>query len=190
MPVQIGAPIESDFTDPVGMLKDCHRRIERFLGVLRAVGEQARGGPLNEEQRQGLETALRYFREGAPRHVEDEEASLFPRLRQMRNAEVSAAMATVERLEADHASARAWHEELDELGRRWLRGNALDAGSIRRFRRLAQRLSELYAEHIHVEDDELFPLAESGLAAADLKSVGREMAERRGAQAPGALAKA
>ena len=33
MPITIGAKRESDFTDPVGMLGDCHRRIERFLNV-------------------------------------------------------------------------------------------------------------------------------------------------------------
>jgi hypothetical protein len=34
MPIVIGAKRESDFTDPIGMLGDCHRRIDRFLNVL------------------------------------------------------------------------------------------------------------------------------------------------------------
>lgn len=34
MPVTIGAKRESDFTDPLGMLSDCHRRVERFLQAL------------------------------------------------------------------------------------------------------------------------------------------------------------
>jgi hypothetical protein len=33
MPIVIGAKRESDFTDPIGMLSDCHRRIEMFLNV-------------------------------------------------------------------------------------------------------------------------------------------------------------
>ena len=79
MPIVIGAKGESDFTDPIGMLGDCHRRIERFLNVLVSVAEQARGEAMNAEQHSALET-LRYFREAAPKHTADEEESLFPRL--------------------------------------------------------------------------------------------------------------
>ena len=184
MPVQIGAKTESDFTDPVGMLGDCHRRIERFLGVLRALGEQAGEAPLTADHRKALETSLRYFREGAPRHVEDEELSLFPRLRHQRSAKVAAALATVERLERDHATAEAWHQELDALGKCWLGEGILHSASISRFRQLAAQLSRLYEEHIRVEDDELFPLAISILPQPDLNAVGREMAERRGVRMP------
>jgi hypothetical protein len=62
MPIVIGAKRESDFTDPIGMLGDCHRRIERFLNVLVRVAEQAHGEAMNEDHRGALETALRYFR--------------------------------------------------------------------------------------------------------------------------------
>ena len=37
MPIVIGEKRESDFTDPIGMLGDCHRRIVRFLHVLTAL---------------------------------------------------------------------------------------------------------------------------------------------------------
>ena len=53
-------PGESDFTNSIGMLGDCHRRIERFLEVLVRVAEQAHGEALNEEQRGALDTALHY----------------------------------------------------------------------------------------------------------------------------------
>jgi hypothetical protein len=49
-------------------------------------------------------------------------------------------------------------------------------------------LSELYDEHIRVEDNEVFPLAASSLPSSDLHAMGREMAERRGARVPAALA--
>jgi hypothetical protein len=38
MPVQIGTTTHS-FSDPTGLLSDCHRRIEMFLGVLQTVAE-------------------------------------------------------------------------------------------------------------------------------------------------------
>ena len=184
MPVQIGAKPESDFTDPVGVLRDCHRRIERFLRVLRTLGEEADGGPLPAERRKALETSLRYFREGAPRHIQDEEASLFPRLRRQNDAKVSSVLAIVERLESDHATVEAWHQELDALGRCWLEQGVLDPTSISRFRQLTAQLSRLYGEHIRVEDDELFPLAVSILPEKDLTVMGQEMADRRGLRAP------
>jgi hemerythrin-like domain-containing protein len=188
MPVQIGAKPESDFTDPVGVLRDCHRRIERFLRVLRTLGEEADGGPLPAERRKALETSLRYFREGAPRHVEDEEASLFPRLRRQNDAKAAPALATVERLEKDHATVGAWHREVDALGNRWLQQGVLAPASISRFRQLTAQLSGLYEEHIRVEEDELFPRAASILPEKDLTAMGQEMAERRGLRAPGLLA--
>src|SRR6478752_4203174 len=99
MPIVIGAKRESDFTDPIGMLGDCHRRIEMFLNVLVRVAETVHGEELTQEQRSALETALRYFREAAPKHTADEEESLFPRLRQIENDEVRALLARIESLE-------------------------------------------------------------------------------------------
>ena len=188
MPVQIGAKAESDFTDPVGMLRDCHRRIERFLGILRTLGKESDGSALSDEHRNALEMSLRYFREGSPRHVQDEEASLFPRLRHKKSAVISAALAVVDRLEQEHSTVEAWHHELDKLGMLWLNQRMLDTASLLRFRALAQQLSELYDEHIRLEDNEVFPLAVSTLPSSDLNAIGREMAERRGARVPAALA--
>jgi hypothetical protein len=49
MPIVIGAKRESSFTDPIGLLGDCHRRVERFLAVLVHVAEQAHGEPFTGE---------------------------------------------------------------------------------------------------------------------------------------------
>jgi hemerythrin-like domain-containing protein len=189
MPVQIGAKLESDFTDPIGLLRDCHRRIERFLGVLRTLGEEADDGALTAEGRKSLESSLRYFRDGAPRHVEDEEASLFPRLRSKSDAKAASALAIMKRLEKDHATVEGWHQELDALGDCWLEQGVLDPTSILRLNQLTAQLSRLYEEHIRVEDDELFLLAVSTLPQRDLAAIGEEMAERRGLRAPGTRAR-
>ena len=78
MPIVIGGKPESDFTDPIGMLGDCHRRIVRFLHVFVQLAGQKQGGSLTSEERTLLSTSLRYFREAAPKHTADEEESLFP----------------------------------------------------------------------------------------------------------------
>ena len=59
MPVQIGAKSHS-FSDPTGLLSDCHRWIEIFLGTLERIAP-AIDRPLTEDIRPALESALRYF---------------------------------------------------------------------------------------------------------------------------------
>ena len=58
MAIQIGAKPDSGFDDPIGMLKDCHRRIERFLGILCVVVDRARGRSLTGEERDAVNAAL------------------------------------------------------------------------------------------------------------------------------------
>ena len=76
MPVQIGAPVHS-FSDPTGLLSDCHRRIEMFLGALQSAAPFLAESP-NVETRASLAMASHYFREAAPKHNADEEESLSP----------------------------------------------------------------------------------------------------------------
>jgi hemerythrin-like domain-containing protein len=177
MAVTIGGKTESDYTNPIGMLSDCHRRIERFLSVLITVANQARGRELNLEERNALETALRYFREAAPRHTADEEESLFPRLRACRQME-----ATIERLDAlkaDHDVADALHAEADLLGRRWLSEGSLSIESADRLTEALDKLRAIYERHIAEEDNRVFPLAAEILPRDAIEALAREMARRR-----------
>ena len=61
MPITIGARPESDITDPIGVLSDCHRRIERFLSVLQKLAAERQGGALNEQEQNALAASLRIF---------------------------------------------------------------------------------------------------------------------------------
>ena len=184
MPVTIGAKLENDFTNPLGLLQDCHRRIERFLDIIVKMIATTRGSHLDDEQRAALKTALRYFREAAPKHTEDEEVSLFPRLRERCGEAAADAFRTLDSLEGDHVKAKVWHEELDTLGRHWLSAGLLDEQAFSRLRELADRLAALYKAHIDVEDNELFPKAHSVLTAEHLTVIGKEMAARRGLTHP------
>ncbi|HTR36390.1 MAG TPA: hemerythrin domain-containing protein [Bryobacteraceae bacterium] len=173
MPVQIGQKRESDFSDPLGLLSDCHRRIERFLAVLVKVSERARGRALDPEERAAFMNALEYFRNSAPKHTADEEDSLFPRLR------AQASLDCLAELETDHQTADRNHQRVDALGRRWLADGALTLKQAQELNEALARLSRMYTHHIAVEDQELFPLAARLLPADQLAEVGREMAERR-----------
>ena len=180
MPVQIGGKAESDFNSPLGLLSDCHRRIENFLGVLKRVAGSAGRRRLSVEEHAAFEKALEYFRSGAPKHTADEEASLFPRLRALDDPLARKSLDTLAVLESDHVSAAADHGVIDLLGSRWLQDCVLSDSEHSRLTETLGRLSEMYARHIALEDSELFPLAGQLLPEEDLKSIGREMAERRG----------
>ena len=45
MLVRIGQPADHGFDERLGLLSDCHRRIEQFLGLLSTVAGGRRGGP-------------------------------------------------------------------------------------------------------------------------------------------------
>ncbi len=178
MPVQIGTKPDHDFNEPLGLLSDCHRRIEHFLGVLLRVA--ARGGAgLSATESGALSSALVYFREAAPRHTADEEVSLFPRLRASNNAEVKQSLAEVARLEADHAHADRLHREVDELGSEWLHAGRLEPAQATQMKAALEELQTIYTAHIQVEDTRVFPLAGRVLDHAAQQEIGREMAARR-----------
>lgn len=179
MPVGIGVAA-STFTNPIGLMSDCHRRIERFLKVLLIVTQEAEGKPLSLEQRSGLAAALKYFREAAPRHTADEEEDLFPALRRSAQPGVSQILERVQRLETDHKMAAEWHAEVDEAGERWLSQNHLPAEEVSRLKDALLALSTLYQAHIEVEDREIFPLAQQELTKSEKEAMGRRMASRRG----------
>lgn len=177
MPVQIGAK-SHDFSDPTGLLSDCHRRIEMFLGSLRRVGEVI-GSPLTDEARAALDSALRYFKEAAPKHTADEEESLFPRLRQIPSAEIDRALSTLGSLENDHRKADALHGEVHTLGLQCLEQGHLSVAEADRFRHAVNALGSIYGEHIRIEDDVVFPAAKRALSGAQKSEIANEMASRR-----------
>jgi hemerythrin-like domain-containing protein len=181
MAIKIGQRMDHTFAEPLGLLSDCHRRIEHFLETLAVVTRQAAGGPLNPAQRAGLEAAIAYFATAAPKHTADEEASLFPRLRQTRDAAATAALAVVERLERDHGEADAHHRAVDGLVRRWLADDRLAAADAEALAAHLAALAAIYGPHIAIEDRELFPAAARLLSPEDLRAIGGEMAARRAA---------
>ncbi len=173
MGIQIGAKPDSGFEDPLGMLSDCHRRIEHFLGVLCLVAERAQGRTLTAEETSAAEAALNYFRVGGQRHTADEEQSLFPRL------VAAGGFAELERLEQDHEEASHLHSELEELYRSWIASGALNDSNSRRLLTSTGRLRDLYKAHIQVEDTVVFPKAAQVLNPIALVEIGEEFRARR-----------
>ncbi|MGB9074890.1 MAG: hemerythrin domain-containing protein [Terriglobales bacterium] len=177
MPVQIGAK-SHNFTDPTGLLSDCHRRVEMFLGTLEAVAGVI-DRPATEETRQALASALRYFAQAAPKHTADEEESLFPRLRRIHDAEIEAAFSKLEQLEQEHRWAAPLHAEVERLGAQYLSTDNLSSPEVDEFRKDVADLASMYKQHISVEDELVFPLASRLLSDAEKAAIAVEMAGRR-----------
>ncbi len=182
--IQIGGQTHHGFDEPLGLLSDCHRRIEHFLQVLVTVDQRLSGGRLDAEHRHALEAAVKYFEQAAPHHTADEEDSLFPRLRANGDADVRRALSLVQRLERDHDTADAHHDVVNGLVHRWLQDDGLAAPEAAALRQHLAALQALYRAHIAVEDDEVFPVAARVLDERTLQQIGQEMAERRGVSVP------
>ena len=177
MHVQIGAR-SHHFTEPLGLLSDCHRRIEMFMDSLLAIAGLS-GQPLNDEGSSALENALRYFREAAPKHTADEEKSLFPRLRALRSEESEHVFFKMDELEKDHQWAESLHAEVDRLGTQYLQNRLLLESDAAEFHQSVESLAAMYQRHIAIEDNSLFPYAAGALSQADKLSIAEEMANRR-----------
>jgi hemerythrin-like domain-containing protein len=177
MPVQIGAKAHH-FTDPTGLLSDCHRRIVMFLETLGAVAEVIERPP-TEEVARALESALRYFSQAAPKHTADEEESLFPRLRQISNPDVTSAFSKLQELEEEHRWANLLHAEVEQLGVEYLSEGRLSRPEVDTFRTAIRDLRSMYERHIGIEDGIVFPLAARLLTEQDKSAIAEEMAGRR-----------
>jgi hemerythrin-like domain-containing protein len=175
MAIQIGAKPDSGFDDPIGMLKDCHRRIESFLGILCAVVERAYGRSLTTEESDAVKAALKYFRTGGQRHTADEEESLFPRLRESD----AGSFAEIDRLESDHREANDLHVSVEQIYSVWLASGELTSTAAVQLKSQTQRLKQLYSDHIVVEETIIFARASQVLDHQAIAAIGTEFRFRR-----------
>jgi iron-sulfur cluster repair protein YtfE (RIC family) len=179
MLLKIGQRPDHGFDRPLGLLSDCHRRIEHFLGTLATITSEVGGAQLSDAQRAQLEAAATYFAVAAPRHTADEEQSLFPRLRESQDAPGARAAHIVDRLERDHQAADEHHRAVDVLVRRWLSDDVLADAALDELTWRLAALQRMYESHIATEDQILFPIAGRVLSESQLQAIGREMATRR-----------
>src|ERR1035437_3162108 len=176
MGIQIGAKPDSGFDDPIGMLTDCHRRIERFLYILWMVADRALGRALTDEEATAVQSALHYFRVGGQRHTADEEESLFPRLRAESTTGNSEEIGG---LENDHRNANYLHATVDTLYSAWIAAGVLGPEDKQRLRSSTEKLKHLYQEHIQIEEKIVFPRAVEMLNSRTIAVIGREFRARR-----------
>ena len=174
--------------DPFARLCHTHRRIEERLDDLQRgaaeVGDEAKRG----EALDAIFNVLGFFERAGARHHDDEEESLFPRLRSAAShpgVDHAAAARACRQLAEILAALTAEHREHDAVYAELLSlahsvpQTGPDDGYAARLQATAKRFAQLYRAHIRREEDELFPAAARALDAKTIGDLAREMSERR-----------
>ena len=123
--------------------------------------------------------ACAHFATPGVKHTEDEDVSLFPRLRERGGTAGQDALAAMAELESQHRTAEQLHAEFDELVGCLPRDGSADAKELDRFNELVTELTTLYRPHILLENNFVFPVAARVLPASEIQALGEEMRARR-----------
>jgi hemerythrin-like domain-containing protein len=164
------------FDQPVEMWLACHERVQRFAALLSRLADHLSGQGADEDAQVTAVSIRRYFNEAAPRHHEDEELDLFPRLRERLDSERDRTVLDVlEQVEADHLEMAGLWKRLDTALAEISRGQRLSLDQS-----LIDRFATMYRHHIDAEERVVLPALQKALTRSDWQAVGRSMAERRG----------
>ena len=166
------------FDQPFEMLSACHERVQRSLQLLMRLLEHLRTADDTPRSREMAADAardvLRYFDIAAPAHHEDEERHVFPLLLASHDPRLTTAAA---QLHADHLAMEAAWAVLRPLLQQVASAGA--SADLPALQAAADRFGALYAGHIELENDVVFPAARSAMDAAAVRAMGAEMAARR-----------
>jgi hemerythrin-like domain-containing protein len=174
-------PGKADFDDPIGLLLKCHERIELQLVVLERATTVLRSGS-DDDVRLAfapVDAAVGHFAVTGARHTEDEEESLFPRLRSRGGALPPALAEALDVLEGEHDRAEALHEELTRVVAGMRRDGARIDAQVEQFCDCVSALLDVYRPHMRLENEVVIPAAGSILTSDELAAVGAEMRARR-----------
>jgi len=164
------------FDEPVEMWLACHERVRRFALLMSRLAEHLRRNGHDEDAQVTATSIRRYFNEAAPRHHEDEEVDMFPRLRERLAADANAIVSNVvDQVEADHLEMAGLWKRLDAMLAEIQRGKPAELDPS-----LIERFATLYHHHIDAEERVLLPAMKRAFSKGDWQAIGRAMAERRG----------
>lgn len=161
-----------DFSDPLGLLRACHQRIQAQCETLERIVAHLKEHEVDAQTREACTQVLRYFNTAAKQHHADEEENLYPLLsrQSLKLADI------VHRLKQQHSELeRAWEDLQARLGKPASLSEDLEA-----FATTVEHFCHDYREHIALEEEELLFMAQHILGPDELRSLGNAMAERRG----------
>lgn len=168
-------PVAADFHDPLGMLRSCHQQILEHCALMQQVATKVEHGEV------GLDTATmavkiqRFFSSAAKKHHQDEVEDIFPYI-----ARQSLKLADlIHRLKQQH---QCQDELWPKLSPQLMRPAAIVDPA--EFRSTVDSFVTAMKLHITMEEEELLEIAQHILSSAELKRIGKTMAERRGIHLP------
>lgn len=157
------------------LLLECHERIRRFTRM--AVWLAHAGDAPPAAVQETATAVLRYFTEGLPRHSKDEDESLAPRLRAaVISADLRASLESMTRQhegleEVISALVPAWREVANDPQRLLVHTDTME--------RLTDQLCGMWAVHLNLEENHIFPAARAHLPPKAWAEILEEMRARR-----------
>ncbi len=164
------------FDQPLDVLLACHGRFEKQCATLEKLLTHLPQHGSDAEAQRAAQNILSYFDTAAVHHHDDEERNLFPLLERAGQGDWCE---VVELLTGEHDDlAQLWRALRPPL-------QAIAQGeTVALNAKHTERFIALNRSHIAFENERVLPLARQILSAADLQSLGRAMAVRRGANYP------
>lgn len=174
------------FDQPLAVVKACHERVRRMVEMLVPLREHLDEHGTDRRAIVSAGAIRQYLEEAWPRHVQDEEIDLLPRISaRLRNCNDDG---PYEDLAETIAAVSEQHRAFEPLFQRVLPLlRAVETGAAQRLDEPAvQAFVELFRIHMALEEDILGPAYARFLTPEDLRQIGRAMAARRGVAWPAA----
>jgi len=158
------------FDDPLGMLMACHERILGHCETLLKLPDHMAEHGCDDEARQATRRIHTYFSTAGRDHHEDEEEDIFPRVD---NSSTEVAE-VIDGLRQQHRRMDTLWNTLEPL---LAKPDGIE--DIDGLRALAEEFAALYREHIGIENEFIRDQLRHLLSEAQLREIGRSMAQRR-----------
>lgn len=164
------------FDQPLAVLKHCHDRIRKQLNTLDKLLQYLPEHGCDEQAVQAAKAVLRYFKEAAPLHHEDEEIDLLPTLQLTATGEDAALLQEyLPLILTQHHQMGAQWAVLEQQLLAIANGQSalLSETDVAQFK-------EIYFGHMQIEETKIAPMAMRIFNEAQMSKLGTAMQQRRG----------
>jgi hemerythrin-like domain-containing protein len=153
--------------DPIAQLMLDHDHVLQQLASLRRATRSLETSGVSNDQLRKIRTALSFIEEEVRVHNRSEEEALFPVLERYVEGPTQV-------MRQEHKVLRSEVRKLQRVVSR-LEGRTSDASALRTLAEVSQSVVQLFVNHIHKENQILFPLVQRFLTKDALREVARRM---------------
>jgi pyridoxamine 5'-phosphate oxidase len=165
-----------DFDQPLAVLKHCHDRIRKQLATLEKLPAHLEDRGADEEAQQAAQAVLRYFRQAAPLHHEDEEQDLLPMLQScVAGADAALLQELLPRILKEHEEMDALWTQLESQLQVIANGEEAIVDEL-----LQEQFCSAYASHMELEESQIATMAKRLFNDEQMARLGLAMQARRG----------